>query len=63
MQVIYGDIRSCLVLRGLDNRLMEPLTARVSYDAPEQKIPVGKQNSAIEITLPELTLWSLIMFE
>jgi len=34
-----------------------------SYDAPEQKIPVGKQNSAIEITLPELTLWSLVIFE
>jgi hypothetical protein len=35
----------------------------VSYDVPEQKIPVGKQDSAIEITLPELTLWSLVIFD
>ena len=35
----------------------------VSYDAPEQKMPVGKKNSTIEITLPELRLWSLIIFD
>jgi len=35
----------------------------VSYDAPEQKIPFGKQNNAIEITLPELTLWNLVIFD
>ncbi len=35
----------------------------VSYDTPEQKIPVGKQNSTIKITLPELNLWSLIIFD
>jgi hypothetical protein len=35
----------------------------MSYDAPEQKIPVGKQKSAIEITLPELTSWSLVVFD
>ena len=35
----------------------------VSYDAPERKIPVGKHNGAIEITLPELTLWSLVIFD
>jgi hypothetical protein len=35
----------------------------VSYDAPEQKIQVSKQNSAIEITLPELKLWSLVIFD
>ncbi len=34
-----------------------------SYDAPEQKIQVSKQNSAIEITLPELKLWSLVIFD
>ena len=34
-----------------------------SYDAPQQKIQVGKQNSAIEITLPELRLWSLVIFD
>jgi hypothetical protein len=35
----------------------------VSYDAPEQKIPVSKNNSTIEITLPELNLWSLVIFD
>ncbi len=34
-----------------------------SYNAPVQKIPVGEQNSAIEITLPKLTLWSLVIFD
>ena len=34
-----------------------------SYDAPVQKIPVSEQNSAIEITLPKLTLWSLVIFD
>jgi hypothetical protein len=34
-----------------------------SYDAPVQRIPIVKQNSAIEIMLPELTLWSLVIFD
>ena len=34
-----------------------------SYDAKEQKIPVGRQNSAIEITIPELRLWTLVIFD
>ena len=35
----------------------------VSYDVPEHKIPVSKKNSTIEITLPELNLWSLVIFD
>lgn len=34
-----------------------------SYDTAEQKIPVGGQNNKIEITIPELKLWSLVFFE
>lgn len=33
-----------------------------SFDTPEQKIPVGRQDGKIEITIPELNLWSLIIF-
>jgi len=34
-----------------------------SYDAPEQKTPVGRRNDTIEVTLPELKLWSLVIFD
>ncbi len=35
----------------------------VSYDAPEQKIPINKRNNTIEITLAELNLWNLVIFD
>ena len=35
----------------------------LSYDAPEQRVPVKRQNGVAEITLPELKLWKLIIVD
>jgi hypothetical protein len=35
----------------------------VSYNAPDQKITIYKQKNTIDITLPVLTLWSLVIFD
>lgn len=35
----------------------------VSYNAPDQKIAIYKQKNTIDITLPVLTLWSLVIFD
>ncbi len=32
-----------------------------SFDAPEQMIPVGRQDETITITIPELNLWNLVI--
>ena len=38
--------------------------ARVlSYDAPEQRIPVRRKDGLTQITLPELRLWTLVVFD
>ncbi|UCG57773.1 MAG: hypothetical protein JSU70_23275 [Phycisphaerales bacterium] len=35
----------------------------MSYDAPEREVPVGSKNGEIEITLADLKLWSLVVFD
>jgi hypothetical protein len=35
----------------------------LSYDAAPQTIPVKEQDGAKQIILPELKLWSLVVFE
>ncbi|MFH1719341.1 MAG: hypothetical protein ABIF19_18465 [Planctomycetota bacterium] len=33
------------------------------FNTPEQKIPVVRQDETIELTIPELNLWSLVIFD
>ncbi len=35
----------------------------LSYDADPQTIPVTRQENSVEVVLPRLTIWSLVLFE